>query len=60
MHPCALHYLEQVDKVGLTDDEISAIKTIVMAVSSGRVMMQFNEELNNEDSWFLEDKGFDD
>ncbi len=45
---------------GLTDDEISAVKAIVMAVSSGRVMMQFNEELNNEDSWFLEDKGFDD
>ena len=48
--PCALHYLEQVDKVGLTDDEISAVKAIVMAVSSGRVMMQFDEVLSSEDS----------
>ena len=32
--PCARYYMEQVDEAGLTDDEISAIKTIVMAVSA--------------------------
>ena len=58
--PCARYYLEQVDEVGLTDDEISAIKAIVMAVSSGRVMMQFDEVLSSEDSGCLEDKGCDD
>jgi len=57
---CASYYLEQVDEVGLTDDEISAIKTIVMAVSAGRVMMQFDEIFNNEAGWCLEDKGCDD
>jgi alkylhydroperoxidase/carboxymuconolactone decarboxylase family protein YurZ len=58
--PCARYYLEQVDEVGLTDDEISAIKAIVMAVSSGRVMMQFDEVLNIQAGGCLDDKGCDD
>ena len=58
--PCARYYLEQVDEARVTDDEISAIKTIVMAVSAGRVMMQFDEVLNSEAGGCLEDKGCDD
>ncbi len=58
--PCARYYLEQVDEVGLTDDVISAIKTIVMAVSTGRVMLQFEEVLNSEAGGCLDDKGCDD
>ena len=58
--PCARYYLEQGDDVGLTDDEISAIKAIVMAVSGGRIMMQFDEVLNSEDRGCLEDEGCDD
>ena len=58
--PCARYYLEQVDDVGLSDDEISAIKAIVMAVSGGRIMMQFDEVLNSEVGGCLEDEGCDD
>jgi alkylhydroperoxidase/carboxymuconolactone decarboxylase family protein YurZ len=58
--PCARYCLEQVDQVGLTDDEISAIKAIVMAVSAGRVMMQYDEVLSSEDGGCLEGKGCDD
>ncbi|MFC2096642.1 hypothetical protein ACFLQ3_02980 [Bacteroidota bacterium] len=38
-------YLDQVDQVGLSDEEISAVETIVMAVSAGKVREQFNEVL---------------
>ena len=58
--PCTRYYLEQSDDVGLTEDEIHAIKAIVMAVSGGRVMMQFDEVLNSEAGGCLEDKGCDD
>ncbi len=58
--PCAKYYLEQVDDVGISDDEISAIKSIVMAVSAGRVKMQFDEVLDSEAGGCLEDKGCDD
>ena len=58
--PCARYYLEQVDDVGLSDDEISAIKAIVMAVSGGRIMMQFDEVLNSESGGCLEEGGCDD
>ncbi len=58
--PCTHYYLEQVDEAGMTDDEISAIKTIVMAVSGGRIMMQFDEVLNSEAVDCLEDEGCDD
>lgn len=44
-YPCMRVYLEQVDKVGLSDDEINAIEAIVMAVSAGKVREQFNEVL---------------
>ena len=39
-YPCMRHYLMQQKTVGLTDDELEAIESIVMAVSAGRVMMQ--------------------
>ena len=58
--PCARYYLEQVDDVGLSDDEISAIKAIVMAVSGGRIMMQFDKVLNSESGGCLEEGGCDD
>ena len=44
-YPCMHFYLNQIDKVGLSDDEISAIEAIVMAVSAGKVREQFNEVL---------------
>ena len=44
-YPCMRYYLDQVDQVGLSDDEISAVEAIVMAVSAGKVREQFNEVL---------------
>jgi len=44
-YPCMQFYLEQVDDVGLADDEINAIESIVMAVAAGKVKQQFNEVL---------------
>ena len=41
-------------------DWINAIKTIVMAVSIGRIMMQFDEVLNSEVGGCMEYKGCDD
>ena len=37
------HYLGVARKKGITDDEIGAIQSIVMAVESGRVRAQFRE-----------------
>lgn len=45
-YPCMQYYLDQVDNVGLTDDEISAVESIVMAVAAGKVKQQFNEVLS--------------
>ena len=59
-YPCMQYYLEQVDDAGLTDEEISAIKTIVMAVSGGRVMMQFDEVLEKGNDNCPEEKKCDD
>jgi alkylhydroperoxidase/carboxymuconolactone decarboxylase family protein YurZ len=44
-YPCMHFYLNQIDEVGLSDDEISAVEAIVMAVSAGKVREQFNEVL---------------
>ena len=44
-YPCMRTYLNQVDQVGLSDDEISAVEAIVMAVSAGKVREQFHEVL---------------
>ena len=46
--------------MGLSDDEINAIKAIVMAVTEGRIMMQFDEVLNSEPGGCLEEGGCDD
>jgi alkylhydroperoxidase/carboxymuconolactone decarboxylase family protein YurZ len=42
-YPCMEHYLAQADKAALTSDEISAVQTIVMAVSAGKVNAQLME-----------------
>lgn len=41
--PCMEYYLRQKDKEGVTEEEISAVQSIVMAVSSGRVNAQLRE-----------------
>ena len=37
------HYLGVAKASGVSDDEIGAVQTIVMAVSAGRVRAQFRE-----------------
>ena len=37
------HYLGVAREEGITDDQIGAVQSIVMAVSAGRVSAQFNE-----------------
>ena len=37
------HYLGVAKEVGLTDEEIGAVQSIVMAVSAGRVNAQLRE-----------------
>ena len=49
-YPCIKHYLNQADDLGITKEEIGTVLSIVMAVSSGRVMMQFNEASGQEPS----------
>lgn len=49
-YPCMKHYLSQADELGITKEEIGTVLSIVMAVSSGRVMMQFSEASGQEPS----------
>jgi hypothetical protein len=37
------HYLGVAKEQGITDDEIGAVQSIVMAVSAGRVRAQFRD-----------------
>jgi hypothetical protein len=37
------HYLGVAREKGLTDDEIGAIQSVVMAVSAGKIRAQFRE-----------------
>jgi hypothetical protein len=37
------HYLGVAEEEGLTNDEIGALQSIVMAVSAGRIRAQFRE-----------------
>ena len=37
------HYFGVAKEEGLSDDEIGAVQSIVMAVSAGRVLAQFHE-----------------
>ncbi len=37
------HYLGVTREIGVSDEEIGAVQTIVMAVSAGRVRAQFRE-----------------
>jgi alkylhydroperoxidase/carboxymuconolactone decarboxylase family protein YurZ len=39
------HYLGVAKEEGITDQELGAVQSIVMAVSGGRAMMQFMEAL---------------
>ena len=39
------HYLGVAREEGITDEELGAVQSIVMAVSGGRAMMQFMEAL---------------
>ena len=41
--PCMEYYLKQKDQEGISDEEISTVQAIVMAVSSGRVNAQLRE-----------------
>ena len=41
--PCMEYYLGQVEKEGVTAEEIGAVQSVVMAVSAGRVNAQLRE-----------------
>jgi alkylhydroperoxidase/carboxymuconolactone decarboxylase family protein YurZ len=41
--PCMEYYLGQVEKEGITPEEIGAVQAVVMAVSAGRVNAQLRE-----------------
>ncbi len=41
--PCMEYYLGQVEKEGITQEEIGAVQAVVMAVSAGRVNAQLRE-----------------
>ncbi len=47
------HYFGVAKEEGLSDDEIGAVQSIVMAVSAGRVRAQFHEAvtLSQEQDW---------
>ena len=42
-YPCLEHYFCVAKEQGITNDEIGAVQSIVMAVSGGRVRAQFRE-----------------
>ena len=45
--PCMEYYLGQVDKEGITAEEIGAVQAVVMAVSAGKVNAQLREVERN-------------
>ena len=50
--PCMEYYLGQVEKEGVTAEEIGAVQAVVMAVSAGRVNAQLREvERRMRDEW---------
>ena len=52
-YPWMEHYFGVAKEQGLSDDEIGAVQSIVMAVSAGRVRAQFHEAviLSQEQDW---------
>ena len=42
-YPCMQYYLAQAEEIGITEEQLGVIQSIVMAVSGGRVMAQFGE-----------------
>ena len=51
-YPWMEHYLSVAKEVGISDDEIGAAQSIVMAVSAGRVNAQFRDATGMDD-WIL-------
>ena len=47
-YPCMKHYVSQADDLGISKEEIGTVLSIVMAVSSGKVMMEFSEASGQE------------
>ena len=41
--PCMEYYLQQVEKEGITAEEIGAVQAVVMAVAAGRVNAQLRQ-----------------
>ena len=41
--PCMEYYLKQKEQEGVSDEEVSTVQAIVMAVSSGKVNAQLRE-----------------
>jgi alkylhydroperoxidase/carboxymuconolactone decarboxylase family protein YurZ len=48
-YPCMQFYLSQAQEAGITEAEINHVEAIVMAVSGGRVMMQFRDARDQAD-----------
>jgi len=44
------HYLGVARKKGVTDDEIGAVQSVVMAVQAGRIKAQFREVRERADT----------
>jgi hypothetical protein len=44
------HYLGVAKKKGITDEEIGAVQSIVMAVQAGRIRAQFREARTREEN----------
>lgn len=40
---CMKHYLSQADELGTTKEDTGTVLSIATAVTSGRIIMQFNE-----------------
>ncbi len=46
-YPCMRYYLAQADDLGVTEEEIETVRSIAMAVSAGKVLMQYTEASND-------------
>ena len=56
-YPCIRFYMDQVDKEGVSDEEINAVESIVMAVSAGRIREQFREAISGRGACEEEENG---
>ncbi|MGM0453152.1 MAG: carboxymuconolactone decarboxylase family protein [Thermodesulfobacteriota bacterium] len=46
-YPCMDHFLGVAREKGLTDEQIGAVQSIVMAISAGQIRAQFREVREN-------------